>query len=91
VADLSKHEAHELPLANRLVNKLIREWLDINTNIALAGSPASEYERGVQEGARQMRNLHLASFRHQLTPQILDELQRAGLLVSDTGPAGDAS
>lgn len=89
------HEAHERSLANRLIDQAIREWIDVQLNIALAFTPMNDREHGAKAAIEQVRNLDLAGYRHQLTPKILDELRRAGLLVTDTkaspsGGEGDA-
>jgi hypothetical protein len=64
-----------------MVNDAIRAWLDIATATALTFDPINDYERGAQAAIRQMRSLHLSGFESSLTPNILDALRRAGLLV----------
>lgn len=79
----------ELPLANRLVNDLIREWLDIGLNLTAAGTGThTSEERAKQEAISEVRNLALAGWSYQLTPYILDALRRAGLLVDRATQVG---
>jgi hypothetical protein len=79
----SAHEAHEVPLADRIVEHAIREWLSTATAIALAANgnpPLNDYERGFKQGVEQMRHLHLANYWYALVPKIVDQMRRAGLL-----------
>lgn len=77
------HEAHQRPLANRIVSGLVRQYLDRAAATALCIDPINDHERGFVEGVNQMRHLHLAGWDYQLVPKILDELRRAGLMNSE--------
>ncbi|MFJ1667405.1 hypothetical protein ACIOK4_13650 [Streptomyces bottropensis] len=80
-ADPSHNAAHDFPLAERLVNELIRKWLDTQLGIELAGcGDATPEEQAVRKAIDQIRHLALANYRDALTPKILDELRRSGLL-----------
>jgi hypothetical protein len=75
------HELHELPLANRIIDELVRDYLDRAAGIAYAGTgEATDEERGARKAIAEMRHLHLDSYPYALTPKILDALRRAGLL-----------
>jgi len=81
--DPRAHEAHDLPLAWRIIDSAITAWLDTATGIAQATSgspPLNDYERGMREGVEQMRYLHLANSSYTVTLVIADQLHRAGLL-----------
>jgi hypothetical protein len=83
VNDPAAHEAHESPLADRIIEQAIREWLNTATAITLAANgnpPINDYERGVAQGVEQMRHLHLDNYWYALVPKITDQLRRAGLL-----------
>lgn len=78
----AQHPAHDFPLADRIVDDLISEY--IATNLALAAATfgsATPEERGAHEALDQVRHLHLAGWDYRLTPKILDALRRAGLLI----------
>lgn len=66
------------PLANRLVEGLIRRW--VNTSLAFADATAADeaIRKGVQHTAA-----HLDEFWIHLVPDIVDNLRRAGLLKGD--------
>ena len=84
MADPAAHEAHETPLADRIVESTVREWLNTATAIALAGNgspPINDYERGFVQGVEQMRHLHLDNYWYALVPAITDQMRRAGLLA----------
>lgn len=82
--DPSAHEAHALPLANRIADQIIGDWLNDRTGTALATvGEANDYERGMRQGIEQMRHLYLSGFEYTLVPALLDALRRAGLLVDD--------
>ena len=73
---------HEIPLANRIVEDLIMQWLDISTSSALATiSDLNEYEKGFRAGVIQMRYLHLDNYPYILIPSILENLERADLMI----------
>ncbi|MET7867967.1 hypothetical protein [Micromonospora taraxaci] len=75
------HEAHELPLANRIVDDKIRQF--ITTACAIASAGAGNWtaeEKAKQEVIAEMRHLHLSGWDYRLTPQIIDALRRANLL-----------
>lgn len=83
-ADPAQHEAHEFPLAARIIDGLIGEWLQQHTAIATAAAGSgclSDYERGVHAGIDRLHHGHLTGFTYNLTPLILDALRRAGLLA----------
>lgn len=63
------------PLAERLINGAVRLWLD--AYLGTAEAAASTEER--REGVRWARD-YLSGHSVTLTPKIVDELQRAGLL-----------
>lgn len=86
MADPSKHEAHELPIINRLIEVEVRAWLDTGLSIAAAsfGGDTAEYEHAGREAIEQVRYLHLAGADHTLVPRIIDALRRAGLLAEVT-------
>lgn len=80
MSDPRQREAHELPLSRRLVDEVIRTWLDTATGLAKAGfGDLTEYDRGARAAIEQMRYLHLDAYWYTVTPKILDELKRAGL------------
>ncbi len=76
------HEAHDLPLAARLVDGAIGSWLETRYAVACAtvDPKFSDYERGKRQGFEEMRFLHLANYWYTVTLKIIDELKRAGLL-----------
>lgn len=82
--DPAAHEAHDLPLADRIVAQAIRNWLNAATATARAANgnpPLGDYERGVSQGIDHMRHGHLDSYWYTLVPEILGALRRAGLLA----------
>jgi len=84
VNDPAAHEAHEAPLADRIVEQAIREWLSTATAIALAANgnpPVDDYERGIKQGIEHMAYSHLASYPYTVVPKITDQMRRAGLLA----------
>lgn len=70
----------DLPLANRIIEGLIGDWIATAANIARCCGTESEYDRGFRAGVDQMQNLGLADYHYTLTYDILDALRRAGLL-----------
>ena len=74
------NDRHFLPLAGRLVNDEIRQWLDTHLGLLAAQTSDDSPERKVVDRAR---HLSLAGYDTQLTPKILDVLARAGLLKKD--------
>ena len=81
IANPAQHEAHEMPLAGRIIDRLISEYIAHAGDIALAGNGYSgAEEEGFRKGVEQMRYLHLSGWDYRLTPKIVDELTRAGLL-----------
>jgi hypothetical protein len=78
------NEIHELPLANRLVDDLIREWIDIALNLmrAATGTHTAE-ERARQKAIDEVQYMALADYSSALTPAILDALRRAGMVTDD--------
>jgi hypothetical protein len=80
--DPAAHEVHDTPLANRIVERIIRDWLATATAIARAGNgnpPINEYERGISHGIDHLDS-YLTGYPYTVVPQIIDELRRAGLL-----------
>lgn len=78
-ADPRAHDAHDLPLAERLVADAIRQWLDTATGLAQAANgnpPVNDYERGIAQGIVNMRYGHLDNYWYTVVPKILDELRR---------------
>lgn len=83
------HEAHDLPLADRLVSDAIGRWLDTATGLARAANgnpPLNDYERGIAQGIDHMRHGHLDNYWYTVVPKILDELRRAGLMTTANLP-----
>jgi hypothetical protein len=76
--DAVNQEIHELPLAGRLIDDLVCEFLDLATALAREAAPNDERRKAIRE----MRHLRLDGYSYQLTPKILDALTRAGLLLS---------
>ena len=84
MTDPAAHEAHDLPLAHRIVAKAVMDWLNAATATARAANgspPLGDYERGIDQGIDRMRHLHLDNYWYTLVPKITDELKRAGLLT----------
>lgn len=81
-----EHQAHEQSLAERLINDRIKRWLDtaIGTELAGYGDINSE-EIAATKALQQLRSLALSGYWYTLTPQIIDELKRAGLLDEREG------
>lgn len=74
---------HDEPIAQRLIEQGIRDWLNTATAIAHAANgspPINDYERGVRQGIDRMRHLHLDNYWYTLVPRLMDELKRAGAL-----------
>lgn len=73
--DKQKISRHE-PLANRIVDALIHKFIQGASNHAKATNDNDETYRGIlnMQGALEEYWIHL-------TPKIVDELQRAGLLI----------
>lgn len=69
------HEAHTTPLADRLVEQAIRDWLHTRYDLAMASAPDDATKAGVDH----LMHGHLASYWYSLVPQITDELRRAGV------------
>lgn len=74
--------ACEDPLANRLIDDLIRRWVNTNIGFADATSSTEEIRKGVQHAAS-----HLDEHWVHLVPDIVDALRRAGLLKPSSLPA----
>src|SRR4051794_21824589 len=78
----STDEVHDLPLAHRLINEAVGTWLDTHLRIAECACEPEE-----QAILNRVRHLHLAGFDYQVTPKLVEQLQRAGLLgVNTTQP-----
>lgn len=73
--DPTEAEAHQLPLAHRLIDAAVESWLDTHLRIAACASEPEE-----QAVINRIRHLHLAGFGYQVTPKLVGELERAGLL-----------
>lgn len=67
------HEA-DLPLADRLVNARIKEWVGTQIGITFAASEKWDHP-GIQRAEDA-----LTDYWYHLTPRILDDLRRADLL-----------
>lgn len=81
-ADPSAHQAHDLPLADRLACDAVKAWLDRRTATALAATgDLNDAERGARQGIEQMRHLHLDDYWYTLVPSLLADLRKAGLLT----------
>ena len=82
--DPAAHEAHGTPLADRIVEQAVREWLNTATAIALAANgnpPLGDFERGVVQGIENLRHGHLDNYWYALVPEITGQMRRAGLLA----------
>lgn len=89
--DPSQHDAHEIPLAHRMINDRIQRWLDIATKTQLAGyGETIPEEVAARKATKSMRHLMLSDFSYALVPKILDDLQRAGLLKESCEEGSDA-
>lgn len=81
--DPRKHEAHDLPLADRLVSDAVRDWLETAFLTARAGNGYLGAEKqGFLKGLDQMQYLHLSGWQYSLVPDILGQLRRAGLMIT---------
>lgn len=80
--DPSEHDAHEMPLADRLIQDRVKTWLDTALAIELAGyGDLDAEERAARKAVEQVKHLALADYPYALVPRIIDDLRRAGLLV----------
>ena len=70
--------AYYMPLANRIVDDLIRRWVKGGIGFADATSDTEEHREGVQHAAA-----HLDEHSVHLVPDIVDALRRAGLLKTN--------
>lgn len=71
------------PVADRLIDNLIADYITTNTGIAAAGyGHLTDHDKGAQHAIDAMRYLHLAGWDYRLTPRIVEALRRAGLLAS---------
>lgn len=78
----SEHEAHETPLAERLVQDRVRTWLNAALATELAGyGDLTAEERAARKAVEQVKHLALADYPYALVPRIVSDLRRAGLLV----------
>jgi len=80
-------DIHDTALADRLVDDVIRKWLDSHLGIAEAAADTDDKRQAIN----QVRWLHLDGYWYQLTPAILDALRRAGLLVPPPCTGGTCS
>lgn len=86
-ANPAQHEVHETPLANRIIDDLIGEYITTHTGLAAAGyGHLTDHDKGAQEAIDAVLNLHLAGWTYALTPRIVDALKRAGLLATPAQP-----
>lgn len=67
--------AYSEPLANRIIDDLIRSWVQVNIGMADATADTEEHRQGVQHAAA-----HLDEHWVHLVPDIVDALRRAGQL-----------
>lgn len=72
-------DIHGLPLASRVVDDVVRAWLDTQLGLAEAAMDTDDKRQAVIA----CRWLHLAGYSYQVTPRILDALRRAGLLIPE--------
>ena len=72
----STDEVHDLPLAHRLINEAVGTWLNTHLSIAACASEPEE-----QAAINRIRYLHLSGFDSKVTPKLVEQLQRAGLLT----------
>ncbi|NUS82747.1 MAG: hypothetical protein HOY75_08335 [Streptomyces sp.] len=80
--DPIQHEAHEMPLAERLIRGRVKTWLDTGLAIELAGyGDLNPEERAARKAVEQVKHLALADYTYALVPRIIDDLRRAGLMV----------
>jgi hypothetical protein len=81
------HQAHEFPLADRLVLGEVRSWLKTAFDTARAGcGDMNEVERARQKMIDELQHLHLSGADYTIVPRILGALRRAQLL-RDREPA----
>jgi len=88
MTDPAAHEAHDLPLADRIAATAIQDWLNAATATARAANgnpPLGDYERGIGQGIDRMRHLCLDNYWYTVVPEILGALRRAGLLPPPGG------
>lgn len=77
----SQHDAHDYPLADRLVCDRIGRWLKTALDTEMAGyGELTPEEKAARKAVEQVRHLALADYSYALVPKILDDLRRAGLL-----------
>lgn len=67
----------DLSLASRLTNTRIRDWVGTQIGVTFAASEKWDHP-GIQRAADA-----LTDYGYHLTPRILDDLRRAGLLLSE--------
>lgn len=80
--DPSAHAAHEMPLADRIVDDLIGDYIRTAADTARAANGYCDDEAaGYAKAVDQMQHLYLSGHWYRLTPRILDALRRAGLLI----------
>jgi hypothetical protein len=79
------HQAHEFPLAGRLVLGEVRSWLKTAFDTARAGcGDMNEVERARQKMIDELQYLHLSGADYTIVSRILGVLRRAQLLVDRT-------
>jgi len=71
------HPAHQEPLALRLTDQRITDWLHLHYGIAMASAPDDATKAGVDH----LMHGHLTSFIPGLVSQIMTDLRRAGVPV----------
>lgn len=80
--DPAQHEAHDMPLAERLIQDRVKTWLDTALAIELAGyGDLNPEERAARKAVEQVKHLALADYTYALVPRIAEDLRRAGLLI----------
>lgn len=85
--DPGAHIAHDLPLADRIIDQHIRDYIRTATDTARAANGyLGDKAAGFEQAIDQMRHLHLAGWDYRLTPRIVDALRRAGLLAGQEAP-----
>jgi hypothetical protein len=80
--DPARHEAHDLSLADRLVDAEIGRFVSTAFAVARAANPyLGEKGDGYRQALDDMQHRHLSGVFYRLTPKIVGVLRRAGLLV----------
>ena len=72
------NELHDLPLAHRLIDAVLADYI---TTACALGSAACGTAEG-RAAIDSLQHLHLDGWHYKATPRIVDELTRAGLLIT---------